>query len=63
MVFSLRVVRLYDVSVIRNANRRYCADLGAALQVVAATLRKREIREDQNEKQDDQPTMQVASAH
>jgi len=63
MMFSLRVVRRDKGRAFRNACRRYGAGLGAALQVIAAALRQREIREDQDEEQDGQPAMQVAPLH
>jgi hypothetical protein len=59
----LRIVGLDDGRAIRNARRRYGAGLGAALQVIAATLWQREVREYQDEEHDGQPSMQVAPHH
>jgi hypothetical protein len=49
MMVSLRVARLDEGRPFLNACRRYGASLRAAFQVIAATLRQREIRENQDE--------------
>ena len=63
MTCSLRGIRLDEDRAFRHAHRRYGSGLGAAFQVIAAALRQREVRENQDEEQDGQPAMQVASLH
>lgn len=46
MMFSLRVVRLDKGRVFRDARGRYGVGTGSTIQVIAATLRQREVCED-----------------